>query len=267
MIREPEVAGQFYPATPAALKKVLEHLVEKKGKKEQALGLLSPHAGYVFSGQVAGIGFSKVKLTDTVIILGPNHTGRGAPFSIMTEGTWHMPMGNVEVDSELAKNILEESKYLEEDVEAHIYEHSIEVQLPFLQFLLPKIKILPIVLSAADFMIYEEIGKAIAKTLKANKKNCLIIASSDMTHHEPRKKAEEDDKLAIEAMLKLDAQELLRRIQKFNITMCGYGPAVSMLCAVKELGAKTAKLIKYQTSADVTGDETSVVGYAGIMVL
>lgn len=266
MIRQPQAAGQFYPASPGALRRQLGLLLQKEEKREKALGLVSPHAGYIFSGKVAGACFSKVKLTRTVIILGPNHTGLGAPFSIMTSGTWQMPLGNVEVDAPLAEKLLRESKYLQEDAQAHINEHSIEVQLPFLQFLLPEVKIVPLVLSSADFMVYAEIGKAIAKALKEIGKNCLIVASSDMTHYEARQKAEANDNLAIEAILKLDAEELLKRIERFNITMCGYGPTVVMLCAAKELGAKGARLIKYQTSGDTTGDYSSVVGYAGIMV-
>ncbi len=266
MIRQPQVAGQFYPASPAALRRELARLLQKKEKREDALGLVSPHAGYIFSGKVAGACFSKVKLTKTVIILGPNHTGFGLPFSIMTSGTWQMPLGNVEVDASFAKKLLKESKYLEEDVKAHISEHSIEVQLPFLQFLLPEVKIVPLVLSSADFMVYDEIGRALAKALKEIRQNCLIVASSDMTHYEAQQKAKANDNLAIEAILNLDAEELLKRIERFNITMCGYGPTVVMLCAAKELGAKGARLIKYQTRGDTTGDYSSVVGYAGIVV-
>ncbi len=266
MVRRPQVAGQFYPATSAALKRQLRQLMEPQAKKEAALGLLVPHAGYIFSGKVAAACFSRVKLTETVIILGPNHTGGGAPFSTMTQGSWQMPMGDVEIDQPLAKEILQKSQYLEEDFKAHLYEHSIEVQLPFLQYNLEKVKIVPIVLSAADVRVYEEIGKAIAEALKALGKNCLIVASSDMTHYRPQQEAKQNDNLAIEAILKLDQEELFRRVERFNITMCGLGPAVVMICAAKELGAKGGRLIKYQTSGEAGGDYSSVVGYAGIMV-
>lgn len=266
MIRRPQVAGQFYPASPSGLRKELEALVEKKEKKEDALGLVSPHAGYIYSGAVAGACFSKVNLTKTVIILGPNHTGYGAAFSIMTEGTWQMPMGSIEIDAVLAKKILQASEYLKEDSQAHLYEHSIEVQLPFLQFFLPEVKIVPIVVSRADFATYDQIGKAIAKVITEAGKHYLIVASSDMTHYEPQEKAKAQDELAIQAILKLDAEELLRRIKKSHITMCGYGPTVVMLSAARELGAKQARLLKYQTSGDTSGDYSSVVGYAGIMV-
>lgn len=266
MIRQPQVAGQFYPASASGLRKQLKMLLEQKEKREDALGLVSPHAGYIYSGKVSAACFSKVKLTETVIILGPNHTGFGAPYSIMVDGSWQMPLGNIDIDLALAKKILKESQYLEEDIKAHLHEHSIEVQIPFLQFFLAEIKIVPIVVSSADYRVYEEIGKAIAKSLKETGKSSLIIASSDMTHYEPQEKAKANDNLAIEAILKLDGEELLRRIEKFNITMCGYGPTVCMLCAAKELGAKAAHLIEYQTSGDASGDYSSVVGYAGIMV-
>lgn len=266
MIRKPQVAGQFYPASPSALKRQLEQLVEEKEKKEAALGLVLPHAGYIFSGKVAAACFSQVKLTKTVVILGPNHTGLGSPFSIMSEGKWQMPLGKVEIDAPLAKKILNTSKNLKEDIQAHLYEHSIEVQLPFLQFFLTDVKIVPIVLSNADYQTYDEIGNSIARVLKETELKSLIVASSDMTHYEPQQKAKSNDNLAIEAILKLDGEELLKRVKEFNITMCGCGPTVCMLSAVKELGAKSAQLIKYQTSGDTSGDYSSVVGYAGIAV-
>ena len=266
MVRQPQVAGQFYPANPSVLREEIDKLLEKKEKKENALGVVSPHAGYAYSGRVAGACFSQVKLTKTVIILGPNHTGYGMPFSIMTEGTWQMPMGKVEIDASLAKNILKKSNYLQKDLEAHLYEHSIEVQLPFLQYNLAEVKIVPIVLSSADFATYDEIGKAIALALKEAKEKCLIVASSDMTHYEPEDAAKDKDHLAIQAILKLDGEELLRQIKKFNITMCGFGPVVCMLSATKELGASSARLMKYETSGKASGNYSSVVGYAGITV-
>jgi hypothetical protein len=175
-------------------------------------------------------------------------------------------MGTIEIDKPLAKKILDKSKYLEEDSKAHFHEHSIEVQLPFLQFFLPKIKIIPIVVSSAETIVYDEIGKAIAQSLQEIGKHCLIVASSDMTHYESYQEAQKKDNLAIQAILRLDGEELLKRITQFNITMCGFGPVVCMLSASKELGAKQARLIKYQTSGDISGDYFSVVGYAGIVV-
>ncbi|MCQ9207908.1 MAG: AmmeMemoRadiSam system protein B [Omnitrophica bacterium] len=266
MIRKAQAAGQFYPASASGLDKQIKQLIEENAEREDALGLLSPHAGYIYSGKVAACCFSRIKLTKTVVILGPNHTSLGAPFSIVSSGRWQTPLGNVEINSSLAKEILKASKYLQEDSQAHTYEHSIEVQLPFLQHFLAEVKIVPIVVSIADFKTFDQIGKAIAEGIKKLGEKILVIASSDMTHYEPQQKAKANDNLAIEAILQLDGRELLERIRRFNITMCGYGPVISMLSAVKALGAKGARLLKYETSGKTSGDYSSVVGYAGIVV-
>ena len=266
MIRKPVVAGQFYPASAPELKRMLKGMVAEKAKRQEVIGLISPHAGYIYSGAVAGATISRVKFKDTFIIMGPNHSGRGKPFSIMTEGKWQTPLGEVEIDSELGRQILAHSRYLEEDTAAHLYEHSIEVQLPFLQYFSSEFKLVPIVLAYAGGAIYKEIGKEIAKAIKDLNKQVVIIASSDMTHYESQAWAQKKDNKAIEAVLALDEDELLKRVDEFNISMCGYGPAVSLIAAAKELGAKGAELVKYQTSGDTTGDYSSVVGYAGIII-
>jgi AmmeMemoRadiSam system protein B/AmmeMemoRadiSam system protein A len=266
MIRSPVVSGKFYPDSPAKLKKMIREMVGKEVAKEEVMGLVSPHAGYIYSGSVAGATIAKVKLKDTFIILGPNHSGRGKPFSIMTEGIWQTPLGEVVIDSRLAKQILDGSTYLEEDYSAHQYEHSIEVQLPFLQYFKGNIRLVPIVLSHATGSIYKEIGSAIARAIKDLSREAVIIASSDMTHYEPRESAQQKDNQAIEAILDLNEDELLRRVEELNISMCGYAPVTSLISAAKELGAKGAELISYQTSGDATGDYSSVVGYAGIII-
>jgi hypothetical protein len=267
MIREPVVAGQFYPRTPSSLEAQIGKFIDKKAPKEDVIGLVSPHAGYVYSGAVAGATISRIKLKDTFVIMGPNHTGYGKPFSIMTQGTWEMPLGKVEIDSQLSRKILEQSRNLEEDVVAHLYEHSIEVQIPFLQYLKPNIKIVPIVLSHAPKAVYKEIGRAIARAIKESQTEAVIIASSDMTHYESQESARKKDTQAINAMLKLDEDELLKRVEEMNISMCGYAPAATLIAAARELGAKRAELVKYQTSGDVTGDYSGVVGYAGILLM
>jgi len=266
VIRNAVVAGQFYPASASELKSMLKGMVDEKVAKEEVIGLISPHAGYIYSGPVAGAVISRIRFKDTFIIMAPNHTGSGKPFSIMTEGRWKTPLGEVEIDSELGKQILANSRYLEEDKAAHLYEHSIEVQLPFLQYFKTDFKLVPIVLAYAGGAIYKEIGKEIAKAVKESGKKVVIIASSDMTHYESQASAQKKDTQAIEAILNLDEDELLKRVAEFNISMCGYAPAVSLIAAAKELGAKEAELIKYQTSGDVTGDYSSVVGYAGIII-
>jgi len=266
MIRKPVVAGQFYPGTSSQLKAMIEAFVDEKVAKEEVIGLVSPHAGYVYSGPVAGAVISKVKFKDTFVIMGPSHTGMGRPFSIMTQGTWETPLGKVEIDSELGKRILTTSSHLEEDNVAHQYEHSIEVQLPFLQYFKPDIRIVPIMLAYAGGDIYKEIGKELAKAIRESNKGVVIMASSDMTHYEPQESAQEKDTQAIQAILDLNEDELLRRVDELNISMCGYAPTVSLISAAKELGATGAELVRYQTSGDTTGDYSAVVGYAGVII-
>ncbi len=265
-VRNPAVSGQFYPASPSLLRAQIEGFIDPKAVKEEVIGLVSPHAGYIYSGGVAGAVISKVRFKDTFIILGPNHTGYGSPFSIMAEGVWKTPLGEVEIDSRLSKKILEISKYLKEDHLAHLREHSIEVQLPFLQYFKEDVKIVPIVLAPAPGSTYKEIGREIAKAIKNLNKEVIIIASTDMTHYEPHQVAQRKDKQAIEAILNLNEDELLKRVDELDISMCGYGPTVSLISASKELGAKVAELIKYQTSGDTSGNYASVVGYAGIII-
>ena len=266
MIRNPVVSGKFYPESPSKLKKMIWGMVDETIAKEEVIGLVSPHAGYVYSGSVAGATIAKVKPKVTFIILGPNHTGRGKPFSIMTEGIWQTPLGEVAIDSRLAKQILDASAYLEEDYGAHEYEHSIEVQLPLLQYFKKDFKLVPIVLAHATGGIYKEIGSAIAKAIKDSSSEAIIIASSDMTHYESHESAQKKDKSAIAAILALNEDELLKRVEELRISMCGYAPVAILISAAKELGAEVAELINYQTSGDATGDYSSVVGYAGIII-
>jgi len=266
MIRNPVVAGQFYPESASQLKAMIEQLVDEKAAKEEVIGLVSPHAGYIYSGPVAGKVISRIKFKDTFVIIGPSHTGRGEPLSIMTEGTWKTPLGEVEIDLELAEQILATSSHLAEDHRAHQYEHSIEVQIPFLQYFKSDIKLVPIVLAHTTGAIYKEIGREIARAIKELNKEVVIIASSDMTHYEPQESAQRKDTQAIEAILNLDEDELLRRVDKLNISMCGYAPVASLISAAKQLGATGAELVRYQTSGDTTGAYSSVVGYAGIII-
>jgi AmmeMemoRadiSam system protein B len=266
MIRQPFAAGRFYPGSAEEIREMMAVLVDKTAPKEAAIGLLMPHAGYPYSGAVAGATISRVKLGETFIIMGPSHTGLGQPFSIMTEGVWQTPLGEVEIDAALGKELIAKSDYLREDAGAHLQEHAIEVQLPFLQYLKPDIKIVPVILAYAHAEDYKQIGRDIATAIKQSKGEVVIIASGDMTHYEPQETAEEKDNQAIEAMLKLDEDELTRRYQELDISMCAYGPAVCLIVAARELGASGAELVKYQTSGDTTGDYSSVVGYAGIII-
>lgn len=269
MLRHPAVSGQFYPGTKAKLLSNIESLLDKNAKKRDAIACILPHAGYMYSGPVAGATVSALDLNkSTFIIIGPNHTGYGEPFSVFAEGDFRTPLGDVPVDAELAGGLLNNSKYLKADTAAHRYEHSIEVELPFLQYFNPDFKIVPIVASTGNKEIYKEVGLEISSIVKAKglKEKIMLIASSDMTHYESDKSARSKDQQAISAILELDEDKLLERVERLDISMCGYVPVTIALVAAKELGAKEARLIKYQTSGDVTGDNSAVVGYAGMII-
>jgi len=250
----------------SALQAEIQRLVSGDTPKEEVIGIVSPHAGYPYSGLVAAATLSRVVFRQTFVILGPNHTGRGAPFSIMTQGAWRTPLGEIPIDEEMAHAILEHSDLLEEDIEAHRYEHSIEVQLPFLQYFRKDVKFVPIVLVPAERKAYKAIGESIAAAVRDRGNEVIIMASSDMTHYEPHDRATKKDARALEAILKLDEDMLLDRIEAHHITMCGFAPTASLLVAAKELGATKAELVRYQTSGDTTGDYESVVGYAGVII-
>lgn len=270
-IRQPAVAGRFYPLSPEALRKQIELFSEKKKSvkaQKEVIGCLLPHAGYVYSGAVAYAVVSQIEVKDNLIILGPNHTGMGEPFSVMGEGSWQMPFGRITINSVLAKKLLDASRLLKSDSIAHQFEHSIEVELPFLQYVKQDFSFVPIVIASQDFKSYQQLGLEIASALKEMRleKDTLIIASSDMTHYEEAAAAKKKDSQAIEAMLALDEFKLWSRIHELDITMCGYAPAMVMLSCSKALGAKKGELITYQNSGDATGDYSSVVGYAGIII-
>jgi len=265
MIRNPVVAGQFYPGSAKEINAILAKYIDKSAPKEAAAGLLMPHAGYQYSGAVAGAAISRVKFKDTFIIIGPSHSGMGKPFSVWPDGKWATPLGEVEVDEELARKIIELSSYAEADYDAHLDEHAVEVQIPFLQYIKPDVRIAPIILAGTSADIYKEIGHAIAKAVKSLKREAVILASGDMTHYEPADMARAKDMQAVEAMLALDADELTMRYNNLHLTICAYGPLVTLITAAKDLGAIGAELVKYQTSGDATGDNSSVVGYAGVI--
>lgn len=267
-IRKPAVAGQFYVSSAQGLKNQIEPLVNKDAAKSDVIGCMLPHAGYMYSGSVAGQTISQINIKDKIILLGPNHTGYGPAFSIMSEGVWETPLGEIKINSKLAKQILSRSKWLEEDASAHTYEHSLEVELPFLQYFKDNFEIVPIVVAASEKTSLKEVGKDIAGAVGDSgiKDSIMLVASSDMTHYESQAQAVKKDKEAIQSILELNEDKLMERIQRLNISMCGYAPVTVMLSAAKLLGAKSAKLIKYQTSGDITGDRRSVVGYAGIII-
>jgi len=267
-VRKPAVAGQFYPSSREGLTQQIASLIDTKAKKLDVLGCLLPHAGYIYSGYVAAETLSRINLKERIILLGPNHTGFGAAFSLMTRGQWQTPLGEVGIDHEFAKEILSRSEYLEDDCLAHRDEHSLEVELPFLQYFKNDFKIVPIAFLSNDVVALKAVGREIASAIKDTQSegSNLIVASSDMTHYEPQAQAQKKDRQAIEAILELSEDKLVERIQDLDISMCGWAPVVAMLSAAKALGAKKGELVKYQTSGEITGDTSSVVGYAGLII-
>lgn len=267
-IREPAVAGRFYPGQPEKLLADIESYVPRKeAEKLFAVGCVVPHAGYMYSGHVAGAVYERLQLPKRYIILCPNHTGVGHPLAMLDEGAWRTPLGDVSLDQELGEGLRSSFPLLGIDAEAHRSEHALEVQLPFLQALVGDFRFVPIAVGTDRFEVLAALGESIAKTIAASGDRVLVIASSDMNHYENDSDTRVKDSLAIERMLAFDPKGLYNVVHQENISMCGYGPAVAMLTAAKRLGATRAELIKYATSGDVSGDRDTVVGYAGIAVL
>jgi AmmeMemoRadiSam system protein B len=275
-IRLPSQAGAFYAGKAESLKRQIEECflhelgpgkipTVVKGPR-RIIGLICPHAGYMYSGPVAAHAYYNLALDgkpDIVVLFGPNHTGYGSALAIMNEGVWRTPLGDVEVDNETANKIVKEARIVDVDDSAHRHEHSIEVQLPFLQYLFgAEFKIVPICFLMQDLPSARDVGQAVARVLSG--KNSLIIASSDMTHYEPQKSAEKKDRLALQAVEAMDEERFYSVIEEHRITACGYGPIMALITASKALGAKEAKLLCYRTSGDVIGDYSAVVGYAAV---
>lgn len=266
MMRQPAVAGQFYSADRSQLISEISSLIDERQPKRKALGVLAPHAGYIYSGAVAGAVFGSVEIPETVIILGPNHHALGDAAALFPAGEWLTPLGNVAVEPRLSELVLGNSRILRADSSAHRFEHSIEVQIPFLQYLRPEIKIVPICLSYLDYVSCHALGMSLAQSIQSFGKDVLIVASTDMSHYEPDAVARNKDNLALKEVLELDPEGLYAVVTGMGISMCGIIPATVMLVAALNRGATRCELIRYATSGDVSGDRRQVVGYAGVMV-
>lgn len=264
MIRQPAVAGYFYPGDKTQLENQLTEFLPVR-EKTAAKAIVVPHAGYIYSGAVAGEVYSSIQLPDTFIILCPNHTGMGSDFDLSPAEEWVTPLGSVKVDQDLCKELQQLFPHVVEDGRAHMREHSLEVQLPFLQYLKEQILFVPLCIRQFRFDLLEELGHALAELIRKSNREILLIASSDMTHYESRDSAKRKDQLAIEQMEKLDPAGLYETVHRNNISMCGYLPATITMIAARDLGASGGVLKKYATSGDVTGDYSSVVGYAGLI--
>jgi MEMO1 family protein len=265
-VRHAAVAGRFYPGDRAALLAEVQTYEAPVEQPIQALGCVAPHAGYMYSGHVAGAVYARLQIPRRCILMCPNHTGMGMPLSIMSAGEWETPLGDVPIDTELASTLKERLPLLSEDLEAHRSEHGAEVQLPFLQARRSHFTFVPIALGTSHFDVLDKLGKALAEVIAAQKEPVLIIASSDMNHYESDEITRVKDHKAIKRVLAMDARGLWEVVMNEDISMCGFGPTIVMLTAAKILGATSATLVKYATSGDVSGDYESVVGYAGIIV-
>lgn len=266
MNREPAVAGSFYPGDGKELEESV-HALMGEAEPCPALGVVSPHAGYMYSGPVAGALFGRIVVPDTCVILAPNHTGMGnSSFSVWPEGEWVMPMGNVPVDEQFCSKLLQSCDLAEPDESTHMKEHSAEVQIPFLQAANRGVRIVPVVISSGEVAPLRKFGKDLAGVIEGAQGQVLVVASSDMTHYESQESAREKDRMAIDMITALDEEGLLSTVSRNRITMCGVAPTAAMLACCKELGAKEAELVRYQTSGDITGDFLQVVGYAAIIV-
>ena len=266
MLRKPAVAGRFYPSDKKTLQSDLTSYLGAVKADLSARGAIVPHAGYMFSGHVAGAVYSRLRVPPRVILLCPNHTGLGASLSIMSEGSWEMPLGKVRIDTALARILARRCHLLTEDASAHQFEHSLEVQLPFLFHLRSDFQFVPIAIATSGYASLESLGKGIEASIQELGEEVLVIASSDMNHYESDDTTRAKDQKAIACILALEPKSLYDTVKSESISMCGYGPAVAMMHGIQPLSSRKAELIKYATSGDVSGNRKEVVGYAGILV-
>ncbi|MHC1630804.1 MAG: MEMO1 family protein [Methanotrichaceae archaeon] len=262
-MRHPAVAGQFYPLYPEDLSGQLEEAFKSTTAETLSVcGAVVPHAGYVYSGAVAAEVYARLPKRETYVLIGPNHHGLGLPVALSRD-SWMTPLGIVDCDLELADALI--SSIIEQDESAHHYEHSLEVQIPFLQHRFSDFKILPICMGLQDEETAVEVGDAVGRAARDLNRDCTVIASSDFTHYERQEDARRKDAQVIEAILKMDVPEIYKLVYGLNLSVCGYGPIAATITASKILGATSGKLLRYATSGDITGDYSQVVGYGAIV--
>jgi len=268
MLRQPAVANQFYPGVARQLTAVIHTLAQPvpEAEKITALAVVSPHAGYIYSGRTAAETYARVRVPENIVILGPNHHGLGGPLSIISAGAWAMPLGTVPINPELSELIKSHVPLAREDAAAQRQEHSLEVQLPFLQMARPEITLSPLMVAQLDFASCRAIGQGLARAIKAFGQPVLMVASTDMTHYQPRAVASRQDHLALARVTALDPEGLYRTVVEQRISMCGFIPTTITLIAALELGATKAELVSYSDSGETSGDTDRVVGYAGLVI-
>jgi hypothetical protein len=264
MLRRAVFSGDWYPGDRERLREALKSYLGRPGEEQEAAGVVAPHAGYMYSGAVAGAVYGRVRIPETVVVLCVNHRGMGARASVLVSGAWETPLGPVPIQEALARDLMARVDLLEEDPVAHAREHSLEMQVPFLRYRNPGVRLVPICLQRLDYGECEALGQGLAKALRASPTSVLLVASTDLTHFESQEKAREKDRLAIERILDVDPPGLYETVTKRRISMCGFIPATVVLCACRDLGVEKGTLVRYATSGDVSGDTSSVVGYAGI---
>lgn len=265
-MRRPAVAGLFYPDRPERAEAELDRLLTPGPSRQRAAALVVPHAGWMYSGRVAGEVYGRVDIPKLAVILGPNHTGLGPAGSVMARGRWAVPGREMPIAEALARALIARTPALEEDELAHRREHAIEVQLPFLRRLEPRLAFVPVTLMRTDLGFCEEVGRAVASAVRGLDEPVLLICSTDLNHYESQSVSNRKDRLAIEALLSLDPARLLDTVSEHRISMCGIAPAAATLAALRELAHGPAELVRYETSGDVSGDYGRVVGYAGLVV-
>ena len=267
MLRYPAVSGRFYPSNPDELTLAVRRFAfaEPGVRKHRARACLVPHAGYIYSGHVAGAVYARMELPTKVLILGVRHFPRGKPRAILSSGAWRTPLGDAPIDSGLAATLSAACPLLQEDMEAHRAEHSLEVQLPFLQVLAPGFTFVPVALGTLHFDDLIAVGEGIARVLSSAPEEILLLTTSDLNHYEDDETTRRKDRKAIDQLLALDARGLFDVCLNEEISMCGLGPAVAMITALRTLGSASAELVRYATSADVAGDRDAVVGYPGMV--
>ena len=266
MIREPAVAGQFYPANPNKLRESVRSYLKPAPVPLEAKGIVAPHAGYMYSEAVAGAIYKAVRVPDRCIILDPNHTGKRVALSLYPKGQWRTPLGLADIDEGLNRHLARECSLLTEDKAAHDREHAIEVQIPFLQVIAGDFRFAAICVGTADYSSLEALGHALARTVRSTQEPVLLVSSSDMSHYESAEVATRKDAFAINTMKKLDPRNLYQTVMKKDVNMCGFAPTIALLIACSDLGASGGALIRYATSGEASGDFDRVVGYAGVAV-
>jgi AmmeMemoRadiSam system protein B len=271
VIRQPAVAGQFYPADASEIGAALDALIPATTTKRKAVAVVCPHAGWMYSGHTAGLVYSAVEIPDRVLLVGPNHRDAGSRYAVYSSGAWHTPMGDVPVAEPLALELLDRCELLAEDARAHTQEHSLEVQLPMLLRANPNVHIVPLLIGGSwpesgGRRELKEIGHTVAQCVKEYGKPVLLVASTDLNHYEDQEASHIKDKLVLDAIVKLDPDALMDRVIDVGVSMCGVAATYIVLWAALGLGAKHAELLEYRTSGDVSGDFARVVGYGGVVI-